>query len=75
MSLCYKCRDYILNRYGTNAYFPPPHTHCHHPEPEEEPKEKCWCEEKHELMDWYNSAQREYEKYKYCPICGKKLED
>jgi hypothetical protein len=68
--LCWKCRDYYLNKYGSNCYFTP-NQHCHH-EPKE--KEKCWCEyAEKERTGRYPTKGALGFKALYCPECGKKL--
>jgi hypothetical protein len=76
MSLCWKCRKDYDERFIRTKDTPyPPFIHCHDLDPEEEPKEKCWCDYCLALPRWYDPIKQEYRNYKYCPICGKKLED
>jgi transcription initiation factor IIE alpha subunit len=42
MSLCWKCKDYLKEKYGRNFY-QAPSNHCHHDEPEEKPKKEFGC--------------------------------
>jgi len=60
MSLCWKCKEYWRKLFDKGSWpSTNPSLHCHHDEPEEKPKEKCWCEETSNP--------------KHCPICGKLL--
>jgi hypothetical protein len=70
MSLCWKCTEFA-DKYSFSwqlkSLF-----HCHHDEPEEKPKEKCWCE------DRYKNPIRFTDRFGYimpnfCFQCGKKL--
>ena len=74
--LCWKCIEAWKEIDGICEQFPP-WLHCHH-KPEEKPeKPKCWCDAPLHLRsadtwipdNWYSW------KVKFCPVCGKKLED
>jgi hypothetical protein len=78
MKLCWKCRDWLNNVHGyTDMNVLDPVRHCHHPEPEEKPKEKCWCDKLG--FEFKLSTHRRVEieglsvEISFCPQCGKKL--
>ena len=78
MALCWKCREYFQNKYGS-SYYQPPSSHCHHDEPEEKPKEKCICETIDspfiiECKILRNGLPYLIGNAKFCPKCSKKLE-
>jgi hypothetical protein len=78
--LCWKCEEWMISHGITKC----PPDHCHH-EPKEKPK--CWCEGEgeHRIQKFctpynYLGGRRYYtmmpvEKAKFCPDCGRKLED
>jgi hypothetical protein len=78
MKLCWKCRE---KWYGMWVSCKPPDeyscwVHCHHPEPEEKPKEKCWCEEYHwlSISGWkMGMRDRETMTLTECPFCHRKM--
>jgi hypothetical protein len=71
MSLCWKCGENLKNVEGYDLRQIVKHLHCHHNEPEEKPKEKCWCHD----FAFLNSFKYPVviEDFKYCPKCGKCL--
>ena len=83
VTLCWKCREFYEKKFGL-SYWVSPSNHCHHPVPEEKPKEKCWCELEGEkrlqlhdyIVDQWNLGhyqKRATEVAKFCPNCGRKL--
>lgn len=70
--LCWECKEYISNKYGPMAYYPP-FQHCHH-EPKEKPR--CSCYEfnpsSKTCMVYYKVGSGSLE-LNYCPKCGRKL--
>jgi hypothetical protein len=36
MPLCWKCREFLINKWG-DRYYTTPSNHCHHNEPEKKP--------------------------------------
>ena len=74
--LCKKCCQWVVLNYGPN-YYTPPYTHCHHDEPEEKPKVKCWCEEPTFSVVVVLSREKKttMARVNFCPICGKPRKD
>jgi hypothetical protein len=65
--LCKKCCQWVVLNYGPN-YYTPPYAHCHHPDPEERPKGKCWCDDPSFQRIYLGGELREIH---FCPLCGK----
>jgi hypothetical protein len=81
--ICWRCRDYLKQKYGANFYSAPSN-HCHHGEPEEEPKPKCeWCENYSLIKDAFQGTPTGHvidfliagssKNPLKCPVCDKKL--
>ncbi len=68
---CWSCCEWLINKYGEKAYSPP-WRHCHHSEPQEKPKEKCWCDEP---TFCYVLVGEQPIRAEFCPGCGKKREE
>ncbi len=67
MELCRKCKaDALIHvaRFGNL----PKKLECHHEDPEEKPKERCWCDEP---TFAYVLAGEKSIKAEFCPVCGK----
>jgi len=69
--LCWRCREYLEKKYGANFYMAPSN-HCHHSDPEQKPKEKCWCDDPAFQSIYLGGELREIH---FCPICGKLRKD
>lgn len=68
--LCWRCKEYLLNKYGPNFY-KTPSDHCHHPEPQEKPKPLCWCDTP---TFCYVLVGEHTVKAEFCPVCKKPRE-
>ncbi len=75
--LCQKCEKTlgIATYSGCNM---PLWWHCHHEEPAEKTKEKCWCEyilgkERPGKIDIWQTDKMEYFEILFCPHCGIRL--
>jgi hypothetical protein len=66
--LCWRYREW----FGT-YYYVAPSNHCHHDEPEEKPKEKCWCDEP--TFQMITILPDKFIEVQFCPICGKPRKD
>ena len=80
MALCWMCREKMYSHFSPEYWkkflADHPSIHCHHEEPEEKPKKKCWCDYPEDSRDVEVSlTTMEWQIYKpeYCPGCGKKL--
>jgi len=72
--LCQKCQE-TLGLYSNSATYIHSWRHCHHEEPEEEPKEKCWCENDVRMTKIWGQIGNINKGWNilFCPGCGKKL--
>ena len=76
MGLCDECKKAMRQK----GYVITPADHCHHDEDKDKPKEKCWCEydsfHRPALLPTdYKEKYEQWWRIKYCPVCGRKLED
>jgi len=76
MKLCKECQDWINHPEKRSHYNWTPMDHCHHSEPEEKPKEKCWCERNLDFFWRYKQpTELGFVGFNpvFCPECGRKL--
>jgi hypothetical protein len=71
--LCWQCREWLIDRFGT-YYCIAPLNHCHHDEPEEKPEVKCWCDEP-DSRKAFMGAGGQPKEIQFCPVCGKSKKD
>ncbi len=69
---CWKCREYLEQKYGPNFYMAPSN-HCHHPEPEEKPKVPCWCDKPSfkYVQVFGRGIDIDLVEPQFCPVCGR----
>lgn len=73
--MCWKCREFLQNKFG-ERYYLSPSNHCHHPELEEKPKEPCWCDEPTlKIVTILDRVINDVVEIQFCPVCGKRKKE